>query len=453
MYIDALKRLAKNPDISLNILELYAIDEDPIVRGYVASNPNTSLDILYKLARDEDPLVRGYVASNPNTSPDILYKLARDENPLVRGYVASNPNTTLDLLYGFTKDEDPIVRGYVASNPNTSSDILEKLISEDTKNDSNCVAKSPKIISDIFHELARDEDPIVRGYVARNPSATLDILYMLAKDEDPIVRGYVARNPSATPDIVCMLERDKNPDVRAHVASNPNAIPDTLEEVFNDEIIYEIDNQDSYFDYMLFEVGDLKKTKYYHLLKYLPDMINTVKNILSSNKSSWLAKTLCSSALSYLIVEEDIINDNIKDIGLLDDFYVLTYVLMEIRNNISAKLILDAIIHNENTPTDDDFFDFLYNINKECKNIIYDKIDNILDITGLLQIKEYDLNYIQNNHHVILEKKKKRDLLYSMLAAKIMNLDTNNWEIIEYVKSHPEFIEIKRYMEFIEHER
>jgi hypothetical protein len=44
----------------------------------VAKNPNTPVTTLEKLALDEEQIVRWYLASKPNTSPEVLKKLAKD---------------------------------------------------------------------------------------------------------------------------------------------------------------------------------------------------------------------------------------------------------------------------------------------------------------------------------------------------------------------------------------
>jgi hypothetical protein len=59
----------------------------------VAENPNTPLTVLEKLAIDEDYMVRCYVAGIPNTPPEVLAKLAVDEVSCVRWEVADNKNT------------------------------------------------------------------------------------------------------------------------------------------------------------------------------------------------------------------------------------------------------------------------------------------------------------------------------------------------------------------------
>jgi hypothetical protein len=63
------------------------------VRSCAARNPNTSLETLELLASDDDWFVREYVARNPNTPPKALEQLANDKEWNVRYWVALNPNT------------------------------------------------------------------------------------------------------------------------------------------------------------------------------------------------------------------------------------------------------------------------------------------------------------------------------------------------------------------------
>jgi len=210
--------------------------------------------------------------------------------------------------------------------------------------------------------------------------------------------------------------------------------------------------------------GLKNKSYYYHLklavdncqddediLKYLPDFYQLLCNIGCNNKSQWYTKMLVNAALSYLVLEEDIIPDKAKG-GYLDDLYICAYVLKEIRDKVSMKIILDNI---GDLYFEDDIFQLIYDVVNRASDTLGDKTEKILDLVGFSKFTLFDFLYNQDMTRWLMKRKDKRRMFYAMLAVKadsILKIESNTHKMTNLqsiIKTHHEFGEIKRYMEFI----
>ena len=231
----SLKKSAKNPNTSPELLESLATDEDFFVRADVATNPNTSLRVLKSLARDEEALVRSCVASAPKTTIEILEFLAKDETSFVRSHVAENSLTNLDMLGRLVQDEDEDVRAAVASNPTINVKLLELLAKDDDYRVRRKTAGNSNVNLEILEFLTKDESEDVRREVANNPNANDEILGLLVEDEAEYVRVQIAENPKTSLESLEILSRDEEDYVRARAASNSTITTELLEILANDE--------------------------------------------------------------------------------------------------------------------------------------------------------------------------------------------------------------------------
>jgi len=127
------------------------------------------------------------------------------------------------------------------------------------------------------------------------------------------------------------------------------------------EVIVDTKNQDKLNPIKPKNVITIKNKNYYDILKEsvqgyegyegilnnLPIFYKLLCKIDSDKKCPWSAKMLVHSALANLVLESDIIDDSIGPEGYLDDLFLCSYVLKEIRNRISKELITENI--NENS--------------------------------------------------------------------------------------------------------
>jgi len=123
---------ARYKEISLEVLQILATDEDEYTRVAVAENEKTSPEILQILATDEDEYVRTAVAGNPNTPPKVL--TAFSKIVYMRDLIAGNPKTPPEVLATLSTDEDEDVRAAVAKNPNTPPQVLTALSKDKNEN-------------------------------------------------------------------------------------------------------------------------------------------------------------------------------------------------------------------------------------------------------------------------------------------------------------------------------
>jgi len=206
----------------------------------------------------------------------------------------------------------------------------------------------------------------------------------------------------------------------------------------------------NYYDYLQAAIEDC--SDYDGILKYLPDFYLLICKIASDDKASWYTKMLVNAALSYLVLEDDIVSDKKSSKGYIDDLYVFAYVLKEIRDKVSKNIILNNV---------DDFeymgniFEIIYDVFNISSSYLEDKTDYILDLVGLSAFSPFYCLYDSNNSKRLTNRKEKRRLLYAMLAVKINQiLDEEdafaNLKLKSLIFDSPEFGDIKTYMEFID---
>lgn len=206
----------------------------------------------------------------------------------------------------------------------------------------------------------------------------------------------------------------------------------------------------SYYYYLKHAVDNYQDDE--DILKYLPGFYQLLCNIGCNNKSQWYTKMLVNAALSYLVLEEDIIPDKGGKDGYLDDLYICAYVLKEIRDKVSKKIILDNI---GGLDFEDDIFQLIYDVVNRASDILGDKTEKILDLVGFSKFTLFDFLYDQDMTKRLMKRKEKRRLFYAMLAVKadsILKTESRTHQMTKLrsiIRTHHEFGEIKRYMEFI----
>ena len=73
------------------------------------------------------------------------------------------------------------------------------------------------------------------------------------------------------------------------------------------------------------------------LVQNLPQFLDLLCNLLTDESTDFNIKVLCSLALSYLVIEDDYYPDS-KENGYLDDMFVITYALKQIKDKKPALL-------------------------------------------------------------------------------------------------------------------
>lgn len=122
-----MRRVARNPHVDGETLEILSRSPDPYVLGDVAMNSKLPEEALARLLGREERMVSWGVALNPKTPPWALSRLSGNPDEYVRSNVARNPSSPPDELRQLARDPAWHVRRDVATNPKTPPDILELL--------------------------------------------------------------------------------------------------------------------------------------------------------------------------------------------------------------------------------------------------------------------------------------------------------------------------------------
>lgn len=209
----------------------------------------------------------------------------------------------------------------------------------------------------------------------------------------------------------------------------------------------------SYYQQLKESVEAYPEYHYDGFLRYLPDFYQLLCNIGSNPQSNWYAKMLVNCALSYLVLEEDLIPDKEGAEGYLDDLYICAYVLKEIRDKVSKNIIIDNAIGLEYS---DDIFGVIYDVVNVTSSHLGDKAEMILDFVGLNRFSQFDLLYEHEISKKLSNRKEKKMLLYAILAVKTKKIFDDEIEnhansmLRSLILDHPDFGDINAYMGFID---
>lgn len=166
--------------------------------------------------------------------------------------------------------------------------------------------------------------------------------YYLLKDGQPMIRKKIDKTQTllfgkeVSCSLVSEIESSRNNETEITSADlNEMPIPSQLPP----------NNNVPYNCYLLERIRDYNGPDK-DLVKYFPALFNLACNILNDKYTDWHTKVLISSALGYVILEDDVIPDN-SEFGYLDDLYILCYVLREIKQHVSPSLLDDNWEYSE----------------------------------------------------------------------------------------------------------
>jgi len=192
--------------------------------------------------------------------------------------------------------------------------------------------------------------------------------------------------------------------------------------------------------------------KYYggdhgELVQYCPDLFQLLQNLLNDKFVDWHSKMMISSAIAYLVLENDIIPDKTEN-GYIDDLFIMLHVLKEIKEKFGTDILEKYWKGNKNIGK---FIDDLYN----STNSIVEKYSfEILHKVGLhkflsLQLEEYSGTYPQRLSKLAREKRELLALLtYYVLKIENINMKNYNVEKLkENIKKIADYGEIQRLIE------
>ncbi len=226
-----LRAIARNPNITPDILTNLSVNESSEVRETVASQQNCPSKVLETLAFDSAVEVKQKVATNQNTPNYILENFAQSEDSTIRTAVASNPNLSPAILEQLTNDEKVEVRREVACNPNTPEIIRQSLQNLVSPLQNPDITPTLQSLSRIYNpdtddllillaEYAQSNNGFVRFVTLLHPITPEEILTQAANSASWLERYAVAENESTSSEIRSRLARDGNRIVRAAANNN-----------------------------------------------------------------------------------------------------------------------------------------------------------------------------------------------------------------------------------------
>ncbi|MFY9449634.1 MAG: YkvA family protein [Candidatus Methanoculleus thermohydrogenotrophicum] len=183
------------------------------------------------------------------------------------------------------------------------------------------------------------------------------------------------------------------------------------------------------------------------LVKYLPAFFSLACNILNDKYTDWHTKVLISSALGYFVLENDVIPDH-TEFGYLDDLYLLSYVLREIKRHVSPSLLDDNWEYSE------DIHELIEVVYRDTYIVVQDYACEILHKVGLRKFKELELEEYSGTYPQKIAKlaQEKRELiaLTAYLIKMVYRTDFKGRDlkrIKDFLMQYGDYTEIARLIE------
>lgn len=201
--------------------------------------------------------------------------------------------------------------------------------------------------------------------------------------------------------------------------------------------------RNSYEEYLIHRIASLP-IREREKVKYFPPLYSLACNILNDEYTDWHTKMMISTALGYYILEEDI-NPDDKDDGYVDDLFIISYVLREIKKHVSSNIITN------NWEYEDDVMEIIDAAFTNTHKILGNKACDVLHLVGLWKFKRLELEEFHGSSNEKIDKlvKEKRELLalvaylvkiiyHAEVSAKSLNYIKN------YLKTFGDYDEINR---------
>jgi len=191
---------------------------------------------------------------------------------------------------------------------------------------------------------------------------------------------------------------------------------------------------------------------YREIIKYAPSFFRLLCNMLSDKRTDWHTKLVISAALSYFVVPNDIIpEDEYGVVGYVDDVFICSYVLEEIKNKVSGDLLID------NCDEKEDILCIVDEIFSKSKKVIGNKYDEILKLVGLRKGKIPTIDVkgkekpSKKIERLIYEKNELLGLLayITRVLYRAPSTNRNIKSIKEYLLSQDEYKEIEKILKYI----
>lgn len=193
---------------------------------------------------------------------------------------------------------------------------------------------------------------------------------------------------------------------------------------------------------------------YKDILKHCPDLFQLLCNLLKDKRTDWHTRLSINAALAYFVVPVDIIPEEKHGvIGYIDDIFLCSYVLDDIRKTVSEKLIID------NWEGKGNVIEIINNVLTKSKRIIREEYSDILKFVGLRTEANLKSNVVSSRIYKMYEEAIRKNMeifgILSYLVMKIYDIpeDTphrNLEEIKDFLESGGEMGRIRKIIDIIE---
>lgn len=166
--------------------------------------------------------------------------------------------------------------------------------------------------------------------------------------------------------------------------------------------------------------------KYKKLVKYCPPFFQLLCKILNDKVTDWNTKLMIDAALAYFVLPDDIIPDK-EEAGYVDDLFIVTHVLREIKDKVSPELITN------NWEEKEDILLLIDKIYDESSKIVAQYSLDIIHKVGLhkyqsLNLAEYSGTYPQRMARLGNEKRELLGLI-AYLIKQLYKVNAKGWTV------------------------
>ena len=167
---------------------------------------------------------------NSISSQDINFNKIKAFGEIRR--LAGSYDINIGTLHKFASHKNLLIRIQVARNSRCPRYVLERLSREIYINVKETVALNPRTPIYILIKLSNEKNEYIRNNLAYNPNIPLSVLMKLARDSSYYVRKTIVEHPNVSKEIIKILIEDIDEEVRLLArATNPDASEEELAEL------------------------------------------------------------------------------------------------------------------------------------------------------------------------------------------------------------------------------
>ena len=201
-----------------------------------------------------------------------------------------------------------------------------------------------------------------------------------------------------------------------------------------------------FYETLVRDIGR-SKSKHQKLIKFCPPFFKLLCNILNDKVTDWNTKLMIDAALAYFVLPDDIIPDK-EEAGYVDDLFIVTYVLKEIKNKISPELITNNWDGKENILV------LIEDIYQESSKIVAQYSLDIMRKVGLHKYQSLNLAEYSGTYHERIAKigNEKRELLglLAYLVKRLYTVNVKGWKVENikaFLREYGDYDEVFRLIE------